>query len=210
MILMEVASWNEFKTLVNEKKLLVQYRESPEWYELYASEAPAFIWHISIEKTTEAGGDFEANFLVNANLPLETKASADSPRRVVPTAQPRDTTEKWKGYHVELAPTELLKTILINFPINVFLRGGVIYSDDSSCKDYFTVDVVWTAYPAMVIYPNLLETIYMLPNMQIPFISAECMKFPSMLSLQITYYKFDDGKDRCISAIANFFEPPQL
>lgn len=210
MQIIEISSWVDYKALISNKKLLIQFEESDSWYRLYAPEAESFLWNTALQKGTEDANDFETNFKADANTPLETKATASAPLRVVPTAQPGNTTEKWRGYHTELAASDLVKTILINFPIDVFLRGGLIYSDDCSCKDYFTVDVVWTTYPAMVIYPNLLETIYMLPNMQIPFISAECMKFPTMLSLQITYHKFDDGKDRCISAIANFFEPPQV
>lgn len=210
MQLIELISWSEYKDLITRKKLLIQFEESEFWYRIYAAEGNAFLWKVSLQKGSSDAINFEETCKESANTALEVKASAESPRRLVPTAQPLNTTEKWKGYHAEMGANEPVKTILINFPIDVFLRGGLIYSDDCSCKDYFTVDVVWTAYPAMIIYPNLLETIYMLPNMQIPFISSECMKFPSMRSLQITYNKFDDGKDRCISAIANFFEPPQM
>jgi hypothetical protein len=152
--------------------------------------------------------DFETSY-ESLNSAMAVRADLGRPQRVSPSSQPGNTTEKWKGYHVEIAENETEKTILINFPNDVFLRGGNIYSDDCSCKDYFTVDVVWTEYPAMVIYPNLLETIYMTKNTFIPFISAECMKFPPMLSLQITYYKYNDSVARCVSAVANFYEPNQ-
>jgi hypothetical protein len=34
------------------------------------------------------------------------------------------------------------------------------------------------------------------------------MEFPEMLALKVTYHKFDDGKERVISAMADYFEPP--
>jgi len=210
MQVMNVDSWAAFKALVIAKKLLIQYSETPQNYDIYGAEDKTFLWTYSILKETADATDFETNFKDEANQPIEVKATATAPQRVVPTAQPSDTTEKWKGYHIEMTTLETSKTILINFPLDVFLRGGSIFSQDADDQDYFTVDIVWTDYPSTIIYPNLLETIYMMKNVQIPFISAECMKFPTMLSLQITYHKVNDLQTRHISAIANFFEPPQM
>jgi hypothetical protein len=208
---LNILSWDEYKTLISTKKLLIQYADSGDTYVLYAPENGELLWHISIAKDDGPDQrDFEENYKAFSNQPLETKASIGSPIRVVPTAQPLNTTEKWKGYHMEIAENELEKMLIINFPIEVFLRGGSVFSADCECDDYITVDVVWTEYPAMIIYPNLLETIYMMKGVPLPFISAECMKFPPMLSLQITYHKKDDGKTRCAIAVANFFEPPQM
>jgi hypothetical protein len=208
---LNILSWSKYKMLIASKKLCLQYADSGDTYVLYAPENGELLWHISIPKD---GGDdqldFEANYKDSANASLEMKAAPNSPRRVAPTAQPLNTTEKWKGYHMEMAADELEKTILISFPIDVYLRGGSIFSGDCTCNDSITVDIVWTDYPANIIYPNLLENIYMMKGIQLPFVSAECMKFPPMLSLQITYHKEDDSKTRCVTAIANFFEPPQV
>lgn len=212
--------YTSFKEKISSKHLLWQYIETDKKYDIFAIEAsvkyntvlyknPETITGLNAELEAANILDFETNYKSNANHPLEIKASTESPARIVPSSQPANTTEKWKGYHLELAANETEKTILINFPVDVSLRGGTLYSDDSNCRDYFTVDIVWTSYPEMIIFPNLLECIYMIKNVPIPFISAECMKFPPMLSLQITYHKYDDSLTRCISAIANFYEPNQ-
>jgi hypothetical protein len=195
--------------LATTKRLLLQYTEDETSYWVFAIEEN-ISWETVFPKGSEDATDFELHWKASSNQPLEIKASAVSPHRVVPTAQPLNTTEKWKGYHMEMAANELDKTILINFPIDVYLRGGSVFSGDCTCNDYITVDVVWTEYPATIIYPNLLENIHMMRGIQLPFVSAECMKFPTMLSLQITYHKEDDSKTRCVTAIANFFEPPQV
>jgi hypothetical protein len=206
-----IPSWATFKELLQNKALLLQYAEVDDTYLLYAAEAGVFLWHTSLMKDSgEDVCDFETNYKAIANQPLEVKATAGAPLRTVATAQPRNTTEKWKGYSAEMTAEETEKTILINFPIEVWLRGGSIFSDDAQFGDHITVDVVWTEYTALIIYPNLLENIFMRGGVPIPFVSSECMKFPPMLSLQITYHKVDDSKVRYISAIANFFEPPQL
>jgi len=210
MQIMNVSSWAEFKTLITAKKLLMQYSETPETYDIFGAEDKTFLWTYSLLKETDDATDFETNFKAEANFPLEIKATAGAALRIAPTPQPLDTTEKWKGYHIEMTTLETTKTILINFPVDVYLRGGSIFSENCDSEDYFTVDVVWTEHPATIIYPNLLEEIHMMKNVQLPFISAECMKFPTMLSLQITYYKKNDLQIRSVSAIANFFEPPQM
>lgn len=210
MQIMNVNSWDAFKTLITAKKLLMQYSDMPTTYDVFGAEDKAFLWSYSILKGSEEATDFENNFKDDANQPLEIKATSTGAQRVAPTSQPADTTEKWKGYHAEMTTLETTKTILINFPVDVFLRGGFIFSENCDSEDYFTVDVVWTDYPATVIYPNLLEEIHMMAGTCIPFVSAECMKFPTMLSLQITYYKKNDLKTRSISAVADFYEPPQL
>lgn len=210
MQIMNISTWADFKTLLKAKLLLIQYSETATTYEIFAPESATFLWTICLLKDSDDALDFEQNFKKDANQPLEVKATSTQPQRVVPTAQPLNTTEKWKGYQVNLTAQDTEQVVLVNFPVDVWLRGGSIYSIDASPQDYITVDVVWTDYPQTIIYPNLLENIYLLPGIQIPFISAECMKFPTMLSLAITYHKYDDSKTRCVSATANFFEPPQL
>jgi hypothetical protein len=67
---MEVATWTDYKALLASKTLTIQYSESPTWYELYAPEATAFMWHISLEKGTADATDFETNFKPTANAPM--------------------------------------------------------------------------------------------------------------------------------------------
>jgi hypothetical protein len=150
--------------------------------------------------------DFEASFS-SLTAPLQIRSAHNKPYRMAASAQPENSTERWKGFHLELSTEETTGTITIGFDNLVFLRGGVIYSDSCSNKDYLDVDIVWKEYPSMIIMPNFLQTIHMNKIVPISFLSAECMNFPPMLALQITYHKFDDGKERVISAITDFFEP---
>ena len=68
---MEASSWSNFKTLVSDKTLLIQYSENARGYNLYAPEASVFMWHIWVPKDGGADvADFETNFKPTANAPM--------------------------------------------------------------------------------------------------------------------------------------------
>jgi len=68
---MEASSWSNFKTLVSNKTLLIQYSDNARGYNLYASEASVFMWHIWLPKDEGSDvTDFENNFKAAANAPL--------------------------------------------------------------------------------------------------------------------------------------------
>ena len=70
MQLMLVNSWASFKTLVTNKVLLMQYSEDVRNYDIFATEAQAFMWNISLLKGSSDATDFENNFKSEANAPL--------------------------------------------------------------------------------------------------------------------------------------------
>lgn len=76
----QVNTWSDYKTLISSKKLLIQYAEFADRYDLYAVEASAFMWVCSIAK---GGGsdatDFENNYKSDANAPLEVKDDDGKP-----------------------------------------------------------------------------------------------------------------------------------
>ena len=67
---MEINSWADYKTLVANKVLKIQFTEFVDRYDLYSPEGQAFIWRISIAKGTSDSTDFETNFKSSANAPL--------------------------------------------------------------------------------------------------------------------------------------------
>jgi len=77
MQLMDIYTWDDFKSLINSKKLLIQYTDNGSRYEIFASESSAFLWHITLSKTTNVDEitDFETNFKSSANKPLEYRSS---------------------------------------------------------------------------------------------------------------------------------------
>lgn len=208
MQVMEVNTWTEFKTLVATKLLLMQYTELGSKYDVYASEG-LFMWHCSIDKVTPTSSDqtdFETNFKSTANAALENKAAAGRPERVAASPQPNNTTEKWKGFHVEMDITDSSAIIDITFDTSVYLKGGIIYSNDCSNGDHIKADIVLKANPAYVIKANILQNVYMLQNTIIPFMSSECMLMPSTVMLRVTYTKTDTETKMSVSALADYFE----
>jgi len=204
---MNVLSWSDFKTLASNKKLLMQYSDDGTNYEIFASEHGEFNWHITLSKGTSDATDFENNFKSAANAPLETKSDAGRPERVAPSPQPNNTTEKWKGFHIEIAAEDTTAVFDISFDTDVYLKGGIIYSDDCDCEDYVKADVVLKSNPAYVVQADLLKDVYMLPNLIIPFMSSECMYMPATVMLRVTYTKgTPTDTARCISAMADYFK----
>jgi hypothetical protein len=67
---MTLTSWSDFKTLVSNKTLLMQYSAGANSYEIFAPEAGVFMWHITLNSGTSDYTDFENNFKASANAPL--------------------------------------------------------------------------------------------------------------------------------------------
>jgi hypothetical protein len=138
---MEISNWQDFKTLVASKKLLMQYTLVRGTYEIYAPEL-YFNWHITLvpEMTTE-WEDFEAHYKTGANLPLEFKGAVDRPSRVSPSPQPLNTVENWKGYWIHM--DGITSTYVdVSFPNTVQLHGGSIYSFNCNIGDKLKADVL--------------------------------------------------------------------
>jgi hypothetical protein len=70
MQIMNVATWSDYKTLVADKSLLLQYSETSTTYDIYAPEAQTFLWNICLLKGTSDATDFENNYQAAANAPM--------------------------------------------------------------------------------------------------------------------------------------------
>lgn len=207
MEIMELGSWDLFKSLVSSKKLLIQYTEDSTGYQLSASEAGMFLWRYRILKDTDDATDFETNFKATANAPLEIKADSGRPNRVAPSPQPNNTTEMWKGFTLALGTDDASGTIDIAFGADVYLKGGEIYSGDADPEDTVKADVVLVSNPSYVVTADLLKDIYMLKDYPVKFMSSECMSMPSTVMLRVTYTKKSgDTMTRRVSAMADYFK----
>lgn len=202
-----VNSWSDFKTIIAAKQLSIQFSEVENYYDVFAPEAASLIWAITLLKGTDDAIDFENNFKAAANSPLEIKGDPGKPIRVATSAQPMGTTESWKGYHHESAAGETGFVFDLGFDQDVWLRGGEIYSDDCNCEDSISADIVLKSDPTTIVFPKMLDTIYLMPNTMIKFLSSESMLLPSTLMLRATYTKKSgDTGARCLSAVLDFFK----
>lgn len=107
MIIMPINSWSSFKTLVApaNKNLSVQYSETSAAYEIFAMEASAFMWTISILKDSGADvTDFEANYKSTANKAIEPR-DPDGARILRPKAAK-------SGWTFSLIPVEITTSTL--------------------------------------------------------------------------------------------------
>jgi hypothetical protein len=63
---LELNSWADFKTTcLSGKKLLIQYIEEIDFYDIYANDS--LVWHIKVDKGTAEATDFENNYKADAN-----------------------------------------------------------------------------------------------------------------------------------------------
>ena len=202
-----INSWSDFKSLVSVKQLLIQFTEGPATYEIYAPEAQTFLWEICLLKGSADATDFEQNYKTTSNQALEIKGGAGKPDRVAASAQPIGTTESWKGFHHESPAGESSFTFDIWIGASVYLRGGHIYSDDCTCEDYVSADIVLKDDPTVILVPKILDQVYLLPNTLIPFVSEESMEMPAVAMIRATYTKkTGDTSARCLSALMDFFK----
>lgn len=202
---MEVSTWSDFESLVTNKKLLMQYTEDANCYEVFAPEGGVFLWHIRLLKDTTDGDDFEDNHKATANKPIYVRSSANRPMRVSASPQPDGTTERWKGYEISCGIADSSKDIDISFGSLIYLRGGIAISNDVVAGDKFKVEVqmqinsVWTT----VMTP--MEDIFMLPGKRVEVISPECMEFPMTYRMKVTFTPASAGLAKKIYLILDYY-----
>jgi hypothetical protein len=183
---MEATSWTNFKGLVSSKALLIQYSDAGNFYEIFASEAGVFLWHITLPKDSGTDvTDFETNFKPTANQPIEVKAGSGRPLRVVNSPQPIGTREHWKGYQIIIPEGQQSGYVDVSFSAPTYVKGGLIYSADVDDDDSVTVDVLLVANDAPYL-PAMIDSIYLIPNIMVSFMSDESMLFPTTLKLRVT------------------------
>lgn len=121
MQLMNVNSWSDFKTLVTNKVLLMQYSDNGISYEIFAPEATVFLWTTSLVKGSSDATDFENNYKSAANAPMMINgAPVEAPNvgetALFDTESIRDTnahnstSSSNRGYRV--------KTVIVNNGLN--------------------------------------------------------------------------------------------
>lgn len=200
---MSVASWSDFKTLVTNKKLLMQYSDNGATYDVFASEAGVFMWQYTLLKGSADGDDFDTNHKANANKPMEIRSAANRPMRVSASPQPDGTTEMWKGFVIDVADTDTEKYVDISFASTVYLRGGTIYSKDVEPEDKFKAEIQVIANGATVKTPML--DCYMIPSEPVVVISPECMEFPNYLRLRVTFTPKATGTAKKVYVLLDYY-----
>ena len=158
MIRMNVQTWTQFKTLVVNKDLSIQYSEESNLYEIYASEN-GFIWHINLIKDEGADiVDFETNYKDNANSSIATllrpfaKDSVEFKGEGKGGTITKDTTQ-----NVDLKLTE-----------DMYCDGGFLYASDAEFGDYIKSQVIdiddILGYGENYVLKTWIEKWYVIPN----------------------------------------------
>ena len=146
MQIMSVNSWSDYKTLVTNKTLLMQYSDDGNTYNIFAPEAQTFLWNISLLKGTSDATDFENNYKSAANAPMMLLGqSVVTPlfeeSNILNALAIRDTVSHTSSSSAGLG--YLVKTVvysnLLNQDVVIQLQAS---RDDST---YFNVGASWTA-----------------------------------------------------------------
>jgi len=182
---MDIALWSDFKSLVTSKALMIQYSDLGDKYDIYAPEAQTFLWHTFLSKD---GGtdvtDFETNYKAKANAPLEVKAGTGRPVRYSNSPQPLNTYNKWKGYQAIIGPGSTFTFIDVQFPTQVYFRGGYLYTNDADVDDTLSANVLLVTNDS-VLMPKMIDSVPISSGILIPFLSDESMAFPSYYKLRL-------------------------
>jgi len=201
----DIASWTDYKALVANKKLLMQYEESEFWYRIYAMEAGAFVWQTAVQKGTADGDDFEDNHKATANAPIEIKAGVGRTERVCVSPQPNNTIEKWKGYEIACGDSDSSASIDVSFGTKIYLRGGEIKSKDVVNGDKFKVEIQMQIASVWTTIMTPMEDIFLLPNMREVVKGDDCMEFPTTYRLKITFTPVSTGTAKKIYIVLDYY-----
>lgn len=138
---MEITSWNDFKTLVLTKGLLIQYVQVDNYYDIYAPESP-FLWHLTL---VQDGGsdqvDFETNYKSICNKPLEYRSTDGLPKYA--SAMFADLLSYWVdgsngNLNIPSGQTGYLRT---HFSTDFKLNGVDVHWEDANFGDAITFEV---------------------------------------------------------------------
>jgi len=184
---MDIVTWTSFKSMILSKALLMQYTQRDNIYDIYAPEAQTFLWHIVLAVDSDDAIDFDTNYKSACNKPLEIKAGAGRPIRAVPSAQPINTIQKFKGYQLIVAANATTASLDISFATDIYIKGGVVFSPTGfEIGDSVSMDAIYIANGAVIV-PKLLDTIYLQTNTTpLNFVSTESMSLPSACKLTAT------------------------
>jgi hypothetical protein len=140
MIDMRSSSWASFKsTVITKKSLYLQYSESANYYDIYASDGP-FLWSYSLVKNGEADVlDFETNYKALANQKV---GGGD----LFPFAIPTHRTKRNAVTGPEITgATKCLKNasteIKMKLTQELFASGGCLIIKNADFGDYVTAEV---------------------------------------------------------------------
>lgn len=198
--------WSSFKTLCNNKLLLMQMDESPARYALYAMDG-ALKYYCSIAKETPASADqtdFETNYKSKANK----KIGGGEPQ---PFAVPSYQTKHDAINEVKtIAPGASLE---INYQMTAerFISGGSLCIKNAEIGDYLVAEVkdvdgvlpeavrpyVCEAWPTVVRYVVKkfvdVQGVYSVMEISTHPLTA---KIPAGLYMSIVYHAVNEGSDR--------------
>lgn len=137
MQLMAIDTWSNYKTLINNKELEMQYNEFGDRYDIFASESP-FLWVITLLKNTSDATDFENNYKSNCNKQVHQVIHISGFRRYDSGA------ENLYRYSVkDTATANDTKTIDKKFTEPVYLYGGIYeIVGNANDGDYLEIQVI--------------------------------------------------------------------
>lgn len=131
---MNASTWTAFKDLAVSKKLLMQYSETTDIYDVFLCEAGVFLWNFSLLKGSADAQDFETNHKPSANASLIS---------IVQTTPFAANQVVFKGEGVfDTVPAGTEKNIDFKITYNALLNGGILQTKGEEMGDYFSAHVV--------------------------------------------------------------------
>jgi hypothetical protein len=150
---MSVATWSEYKTLLTNKVLTIQYYDDGTSYNLFAPEAQTFLWSICLLKGSSDATDFETNYKPTANAPMMingnpisappmTESAVFSALAIRDTSPHNGSSTQNFGYRV--------KTIIVDNSLNQAVTFQCQGSRDGT--SWINIGATWDVAASTVIY----------------------------------------------------------
>jgi len=194
MNIIPIDSWVAFKSeIINLKKLVPQYVEYIDRYEIYAGDSP-FIWQLTLKKNNEAEAlDFETNYKSSSNKSLLPLSADGLPLVATPPAVDPYLVDTREGIYHVFDKDHLTAEWVIPYSY-IQLQGIRLDIKDTECGD--SLDIVELGYYVNENWVQLGwygKTLYFTGGNYIAddHSNTKSNPLPQGIIIKITYKQFD-------------------
>lgn len=195
--LIEIVSWNEFLSIIDDKNLIPQFKYEDGYYVVFSKDE--YILYKSILINKEEKKDFKDNYMALWNDKLQHRTS-EGLIQFVASPRPDDTNTYFAGAGDDqslgdgeevifnMSSSDTSKSQDIYFSEDIYIKDGLIQFQSAPLGSYFEVEII---HPVSGVVGTYCKRNWMLGDRVVYLNSENNSKIANGLGLRITIYNSD-------------------